>query len=100
LKVNYFRESAMKTASELLDELVRETRPPGDCAITVAEHKGRRNEPNWTAGIGLTEQDALARYTAKFHELRDSCPRVDWSKVKDRVGERRRLTRWSSAVSQ
>jgi hypothetical protein len=89
----------MKTASQLLEELLRETQPPGDCAITLTEqHSKASGEPNWIAGIELTEQDALARYNAKFHELREGCPCVDGSGVQARIGERRRLTRWASEL--
>jgi hypothetical protein len=91
----------MKTASQLLEELLRETQPPGDCAITLTEQHARApDEPNWIAGIGLTEQDALARYNAKFHELREGCPCVDWSGVQARIGERRRLTKWASELAK
>lgn len=69
----------MKTASDLLDEILRHVKPPPGCAIVLTEDAN--SEPNWVAGTGVMNTEALGRYNAKIRDLRKADPRVDWSGV-------------------
>jgi hypothetical protein len=84
----------MKTAEQLLTELLRHARPPRGVPIVLTEDA----PPNWIAGIGVVPLDVLSRYNEKHGALRESDPQVDWSGVAERVGERRRIARWLSEV--
>jgi hypothetical protein len=46
----------MKSASELLTELVRHAQPPSGCAITLTESKPKIiGDVNWIAGAGVMD---------------------------------------------
>jgi hypothetical protein len=64
----------MKTASELVDEILRHVRPPPGCDIVLTEDAN--GEPNWVAGTGVMNTKALSRYNAKIGDLRRANPRV------------------------
>jgi hypothetical protein len=86
----------MKKAGELLDDLLRATRPPNDCAISMRECKPRTaSDPNWIAGTGNMSPDAHSRYETAVAEFRRQHPSVDWDGVTDKDGEWRHIAkRW------
>jgi hypothetical protein len=85
---------ALKTAEQLVDELLRHTRPPLGCYIVIIEDKPDRDgDPNWVGATGLMEMAALARYQDKYNELQRSDPAVDWSAVEAQPGWRRQISK-------
>jgi hypothetical protein len=91
----------MKSANELLTELVRHAQPPSDCAITLTESKPKiSGDVNWIAGAGVLDPAALDRYSRKIVDLRKSDMLIDWSAVPGNPnGERKRIEKWHSEVS-
>jgi hypothetical protein len=91
----------MKSAVELLDDLLRHTMPPSGCAISVTESEPRDSaDVNWTAAAGVMDQPSLDRYSRKLDELRKSDPIVDWSAVlPNPSGERKSIAKWYSELS-
>jgi hypothetical protein len=91
----------MKTAEQLLDELLLDLQPPPGSVIALTEEIPKTdNDPNWISAIGIVPTPTLSRYQGKVGELRKSDPRVDWSNVSERVGERRRIAKRLSEVVQ
>ena len=91
----------MKTANELLDELLDYVAPPRGYAISLAESEPRdETETNWTSGAPVMPDPALNRYSWKLAELRKSDRLVDWSGVKTPIdGGRKRISKWRSEAS-
>jgi len=89
----------MKGAQEFVEDLVRHVRPPRGCAIALTEYDPKdADEPNWTAGTGNMPPDALSRYESAVIELRRQHPRIDWTGITEKDGDRRRIARWLSEV--
>lgn len=56
----------MKTASQLLDELLLHVEPPHGISIALTERQTEATgEPNWTAGAGLMDIPACDRFSTK-----------------------------------
>jgi hypothetical protein len=90
----------MKSARELLNEIVRYVQPPRGCAVVLAERKSDLPpEPNWTAASGVMQEPALSCYMNKIAELRKSDPKVDWSKEKF-IDGLRRIALWLSELDE
>jgi hypothetical protein len=86
----------MRSAEEVLKELVLRAQPPAGCPIILTEWKPRNlGEPNWIAACGNMEVRALVRYQEKLAELRRLDMEVDWSSVKLQVNGRR-VVHWIS----
>jgi hypothetical protein len=86
----------MRTAQEVLKELVAKAQPPVGCPIILTEWKPRNlGEPNWLAACGNMEVRALVRYQEKLAELRRLDMEVDWSSVKLQVNGRH-VVHWIS----
>jgi hypothetical protein len=90
----------MKNVADLLDDLLRTTRPPKGCAITLRECKSSgHGDTNWIAGTGHMPQDALSRYEAALVKLRIQNRTVDWSGVETKDGEWRSLAKYASGMT-
>jgi hypothetical protein len=87
----------MKTALQLLTELLHDACPPRGCAIVLTEEADAT--PNWSGEIRLVSLDVLSRYNDKCGELRKSDPQIDWSCVTEQVNGQRRIARWLSEVA-
>jgi hypothetical protein len=86
----------MKTASELLDEILRHVKPPRGCAVVLAEETN--GEPNWIASTGVMHDEALGRFNTKTVDLRKAHPCIDWSGVTAPEGGRRRIAKYFSEL--
>ena len=85
----------MRTANDLIDDLLHYTQPPRGCAVSVTDADG---EPNWIAGMARTETSTSVRFQQRVWELRRSDPCVDWSAVTDRLCDRRRIGKRLSEI--
>jgi hypothetical protein len=80
----------MKTAKELLAELVEHVRPPKECPIKLKEWPATHlTLRNWIAIRGDMTDAERERYDKKLAQLRQTDPQVDWSAVNSREGSRR-----------
>jgi hypothetical protein len=80
----------MKTAEELLSELVEHVRPPKGCPIKLKEWPANHiTLRNWIAIRGDLVDQERGRYDKKVAQLRQTDPQVDWSNVNSREGSRR-----------
>ena len=80
----------MKTAKELLAELVAQARPPKECPIKLKEWPATHvTLRNWIAIRGDLTGAERERYDKKLAQLRQTDPQVDWSDVNSREGSRR-----------
>jgi hypothetical protein len=80
----------MKTAKELLAELVEHVRPPKQCPIKLKEWPATQlTLRNWIAIRGDMTGAERERYDKKLAQLRQTDPQVDWSAVNSREGSRR-----------
>ena len=80
----------MKTAEELLAELIVDVRPPKDCPIKLKEWPANElTLQNWIAIRGDLVGSDRDRYDEKVAQLRRTSPQVDWSNVQLREGTRR-----------
>jgi hypothetical protein len=88
----------MKTASELLDDLLGAVRPPDGNAIALRERTPKTDtDTNWMASFGVAPLDVIARYdSAATAELRRQHPRVDWTGISQRDGEWRHIAKYYS----
>jgi len=81
---------AMKTAEELLTELIEHVRPPKECPIKLKEWPANHiTLRNWIAIRGDLVGPERERYDKKVTQLRQTDPQVDWSNVNSREGSRR-----------
>ena len=80
----------MRTAEELLAELVEHVRPPKECPIKLKEWPANTiTLRNWIAiRCDLTGEER-ERYDNKIAQLRQTDPQIDWSNVSSRDGPRR-----------
>jgi len=85
----------MKTAEQILDEMVRAVRPPRGIAVALEESSGGLN---WDATTGAMDLNKTQTFSEKVAALRKSDPIVDWSAVTEKDGNRRRVAKWSSEV--
>ena len=89
----------LKTANEMLEELILYVRPPRGCAIVLTEMPSiSAVDPNWVAASGIMDATKIQRFTQKISELRKSDPQIDWTKIQIRVGNNRRIAHWLSEV--
>ncbi len=80
----------MKTAEELLAELIEHVRPPKECPIKLKEWPANHiTLRNWIAIRGDLVGPERERYDKKVTQLRRTDPQVDWSNVNSREGSRR-----------
>jgi hypothetical protein len=80
----------MKTAEELLAELVAYVRPPKQCPIKLKEWPANQlTIRNWIAIRGDIAGVERERYDTKLAALRKTDPQVDWSNVSLREDSRR-----------
>lgn len=79
----------MKTAKELVDEILWHVDPPKGHAVVLIE--ALEGEPNWIASIGSVDLYRLEKFTRKVTGLRRSDRLIDWSAVTEREGKRRRI---------
>jgi hypothetical protein len=80
----------MKTAEELLRELVDNVRPPKGCPIKLKEWPATElTVRNWIAICGDMPAPERARYDRKVVQLRQKNPQVDWSAVMTSEDSRR-----------
>ena len=80
----------MKSAEQLLKELLIHTKPPAGSAISLTE-AADDGSPNWIACIGPMPSEVLDRYIEINGALRKSDPRIDWSAVSERSHGRRHI---------
>jgi hypothetical protein len=85
----------MKTASQLLQEIILAVQPPRGIAIALTDGAGN---PNWIAGAGIMDAERTRAFTAQVAKLRQSDPAIDWSSVTELDGDRGRIARWLSEV--
>jgi hypothetical protein len=85
----------LKSANELLDEILRCVRPQRGSTVVLTQVNG---EPNWVVSTGMLDEGALGRFNTKIVDLRKSDPCVDWSAVPERKGGRRQIVKWLSAL--
>ncbi len=83
----------MKTAEELLRELVDSVRPPKGCPIKLKEWPAttQLSARNWIAICGDLPDEQRARYQQKIVHLRQKDPLVDWSAIVTSEDSRRVL---------
>jgi len=89
----------MRSAQNLLEELVTHVQPPSGCAIVLTEL--RQDSPaarNWTAAAGMLDGDRTRRYQQKLSELLRSDPQIDWGDVPILVADRRKIAHWIHQV--
>ena len=67
----------MKTAKELVDEILRYVEPPKGNPVVLIE--ALEGEPNWIASIGSIDLYRLEKFNRKISELRRSDALVDWN---------------------
>jgi hypothetical protein len=80
----------MKTAQELLTELVADVHPPKDCPIKLKEWPATViSIRNWIAIRGDMPDAERERFDKKVVQLRRTDPYVDWSAVDNREDSRR-----------
>ena len=80
----------MKTAEDLLAELIEHVRPPKGCPIKLKEWPANHiTLRNWIAIRGDLVGPERERYDKKVTQLRRTDPQVDWSNVNSREGSRR-----------
>jgi hypothetical protein len=80
----------MKTAEELLAELVEYVRPPKECPIKLKEWPANHiTLRNWIAIRGDMAGPERERFDKKVGQLRQTDPQVDWSAINEREGSRR-----------
>jgi hypothetical protein len=82
----------MKTAEELLAELVADVHPPKDCPIKLKEWPATPiTIRNWIAIRGDLSDAERERFDKKVIQLRQTDPQVDWSGVNARDEDSRRV---------
>ena len=82
----------MKTAEELLRELVDSVRPPKGCPIKLKEWPATQlSARNWIAICGDLPDEQRTRYQQKIVHLRQKDPFVDWSAIVTSEDSRRVL---------
>jgi hypothetical protein len=80
-----------KTAEELLDELLRYTRPYKGYALVLREAESRSaDDPNWVAESGILTREALGRFDTAVAELRRQHPHVSSDGVRKKGSSGRR----------
>ncbi len=80
----------MKTADELLTELVADVHPPKDCPIKLKDWPASvLTVRNWIAIWGDMPDAERKRFDKKVAQLRQTDPYVDWSAVDEREDTRR-----------
>ncbi len=91
----------MNSAEEVLAAIVANVRPPKGCAIVLTEAQSNGpNDPNWVTATGTMSADCIQRYVATVSELRRTHRIVDWSGVKVRVGDNRRVALYLSEIEE
>jgi hypothetical protein len=84
----------MKTARDLLAQLVEHTKPPRECPIKLKEWPlGGLTDRNWIAICGELEDDKRLLYAEEVVRMRKSNARVDWSDIKSNE-DSRRIVQW------
>lgn len=91
----------LKSAEELLEDLLQAVRPPKGVAIVLRERKPTDQlDANWVVATGNLPPDAMTKYSSAVIEMRRQNPRIDWDDVTEREGEWRRIARWLSEVEK
>jgi hypothetical protein len=91
----------MKTAAELLDEILRHVQPPRGTTVVITEEPPEKDgEPNWIASTSDMDLVRLGRFNDKLGELRKSDSLIDWGGVMDRQGNRRHIGKWFSELDR
>ena len=92
-KIRYFQQmvgwpfrpvgvAALKSANQLIDEIVNYVKPPEPLAIVILERTPKGDSKfNWTVGAPAMVDEAAARFAHKVSELRRTDPQIDWSAV-------------------
>jgi hypothetical protein len=82
----------LKTAEELVDEILRYLEPPQRNPVVLIE--ALEGEPNWIASIGSIDLYRLEKFNRKISELRRSDALVDWNAVTECEGKHRRIAKY------
>jgi hypothetical protein len=85
----------MKTAEQMVEEIVLAVRPLVGIPVVITERPGHQN---WVAGARAMGHERTMAFSAKVASLAKSDPIIDWSSVTDRDGEHRRIARYLSEV--
>jgi hypothetical protein len=91
----------MKTAEELLAELIEHVRPPEECPIKLKEWPANHiTLRNWIAIRGDLVDQERGRYDKKVAHWGQTDPQVDWSNVNSREGSRRVILYLDQQITQ
>jgi hypothetical protein len=89
------KEPEMKTAKQILDEIVLTVQPPRGVSVAITERPG---DQNWVAGVGPMNSEHTIAFSEKVASLAKTDPIIDWSAITERDGEHRRIAGYLSEV--
>lgn len=75
-------------AQQLLDELIKATRPPASCPIKLREREPTEDvATNWMASVEIMPPVAIDRFDSALNELRRQHPHIDWEGITTRESQ-------------